>query len=142
MEEALPLQERSSAFVLSIVAGVLILLGGFVRAIYISALSTGSRFPGLSRLAVSVIGPTGLRFGTAIALMTATLVIVSGILVLVGAVMLDLAAQRISIWGVVIVVFSALGLFAGGGFLATLGSLLGMVGGVLAITLTSASRSV
>ncbi len=118
------------------------LLGGLAKATLIGELPTRASSAGFNRMVTKIFLSTGFGFGTAVSIITAVLLIVSGVLVLTGALMLNSLAQQFSIWGVVILVFSAVGLFAGGGFLASVGSLLGMVAGVLAITARSAQRTV
>jgi len=57
---------------------------------------------------------------------------VSGIMILVGAVMLYNQPAKASTWGAVVLAFSVVSLFGMGGFF--IGSPLGFVGGVLALT--------
>jgi len=57
---------------------------------------------------------------------------VSGIMILVGAVMLYNQPAKASTWGAVVLALSVVSLFGMGGFF--IGALLGFVGGVLALT--------
>lgn len=131
-------QERGPAYPLSLIAGALILLGGLVRAASIGILpprayGMGFRFvSGLLRTASVGIGPGFYQ-------VSAIIGIVSGVIVLVGAVMLSSRLDRNASWGTVILIFSAVGLLGGGGFLV--GSLLGILGGILAITWRPVTRS-
>lgn len=126
-------QQRASAHVLPIVAGALILLAGLAKSVSIGVVSTRGTTVGFNKIVTSLVRSTGFGFGPAVAQITVVVLIVSGILVLVGALMLNLPAPQSSTWGVIILMFSILSLFAGGGFLAVVGSLLGVVAGVLAI---------
>ncbi len=58
--------------------------------------------------------------------------IVSGILILIGAMMVLNQPSKAMTWGVLILAFSIVSLFGMGGFF--LGAILGVVGGVLALT--------
>ena len=58
--------------------------------------------------------------------------VVSGALILFGAVMLGKSQERNSSWGLVILVSSIIALFGMGGFL--IGPILGIIGGALAIS--------
>ncbi|MGC9069070.1 MAG: hypothetical protein ACP5GU_07675 [Thermoprotei archaeon] len=60
--------------------------------------------------------------------------LISGILVTIGAVKLHSSADT-STWGTIIIVFSIISFIGGGGFF--LGAILGLIGGILAITLKS-----
>jgi len=84
------------------------------------------------------------NFGLAVssARISAAILILSGILVLVSAVVMSFRSHQYPAWGTIIIVFSVVGLFAGGNFLTGVGSVLGIIGGLLAITYKTASRSV
>lgn len=58
--------------------------------------------------------------------------LVAGIIVLVGALMLNSRLTEHSTWGVIIVVFSAISLLGMGGFF--IGAALGIAGGALALS--------
>ncbi|MEM3833714.1 MAG: hypothetical protein QW128_09060 [Thermoprotei archaeon] len=58
--------------------------------------------------------------------------LISGILVTIGAVKLHSSADTVT-WGTIIIIFSVISFIGGGGFF--LGAILGLIGGILAITL-------
>ncbi len=58
--------------------------------------------------------------------------VIAGIVILVGAVMIYTRPSSTQTWGTIILAFSLLSLFGMGGFF--LGAILGVVGGVLALT--------
>lgn len=58
--------------------------------------------------------------------------LISGIVILVGAVMLYTRPSQAATWGVVVLVFSILSFFGMGGYFV--GAILGAVGGILALT--------
>ncbi len=60
---------------------------------------------------------------------------------MLSAVVMSFRSHQYSAWGTIIIVFSVVGLFAGGNFLTGVGSVLGIIGGLLAITYRTARRS-
>ncbi len=124
-------QSRGPAYVLSIISGTLILLGGVFLAI--SAGILPSRAYGMgSKLVSEMLRSANLPLGTGFHEVSAIIGIVSGVMVLVGAVMIGSRREVYPAWGAVVLIFSALGLLGGGGF--SIGSVLGIAGGILAIT--------
>jgi len=61
---------------------------------------------------------------------------------LVSAVVMSFRFHQYPTWGTIIVVFSVVGLFAGGNSLTGVGSVLGIIGGLLAVTYKRDPRSV
>ncbi len=130
-------EKPTAAFVLSLVAGVFILLGGGMMLMFGSFMGSYGfgmmggyggfggmmgygRYPfGVMSPVFGVIGVLGLIFGA---------------VVIIGAVMLNKKPAEHSTWGTVIVVFSVLSIFgsAMGGF--GVGLILGLIGGILGIT--------
>jgi len=107
-------EKPTAAFVLSLVGGILIVIGSLLEGI-IGALLEVS-FPG---------------FGVIWAIL-AGLGIMCAVLVLVGAAMLYVNPKRNVPWGVIIIVFSVLSLFfALGGLIV--GMILGIIGGALGV---------
>jgi Family of unknown function (DUF6114)/zinc-ribbon domain len=105
-------EKPTAAFVLSLIGGIFILLGGGLIA------AIGASFFGSLAAAALVLGVIGLAFG---------------ILILVGAIMLYTHPEQHVTWGVIILVFSILSIFTSlGGFLV--GLILGIIGGALAIS--------
>ncbi len=122
-------QKPTIAFVLSLIAGILTLIGGLtvtylgrLRFDYMLRMMRGYRFafasePGVFSSFVSSIGILGIVFG---------------VVVTVSAILLFVRPKQHQIWGVLILIFSILSLFGGmAGYL--LGLILGIVGGTLAI---------
>jgi hypothetical protein len=134
-------QDRAPAYAISLLAGILTFIGGVAKAsttglIKYASATTFNNFVGNS--------VRSSNFGVAIASarISALLLIVSGILVLVSAVVMSFRSHQYPTWGTIIVVFSVVGLFAGGNFITGIGSVLGVIGGLLAITYRTAPRSV
>ena len=58
--------------------------------------------------------------------------LVAGIIVLLSGILLRTSPQNHSIWGVLIIVFSVVSFFGTGGFV--IGAILGIIGGIMALT--------
>lgn len=118
-------EERpTTAFVLSLVGGVFILLGGGMMST-IGSFGFGGMmgFGGMG----GMMGWTG--FG-----LFGILGLIFGAIVVISAIMLNSKPQEHATWGTLIVLFSVLSIFGGamGGF--GVGLILGLIGGVLALT--------
>ncbi len=116
-------EKPTAAFVLSLVGGILIIIGGLVAAI-ISAVIGGAfgLIPGLEWLGglIIVLGVLGLVFG---------------IIVVVGAIMINSGVpEKVRMGSIIVLIFSILSLFVGGtgGFI--IGFILGLIGGILGLT--------
>lgn len=135
-------EERpSAAFILSLLGGVFILLGGGVRSLfgfggwgmmggytgYGGYRGWGGMMGGYPSYGYGMMG--GLGFGT-----FGILGLIFGAIVIVSALMLNRKPEQHSTWGILIVIFSVLSLLGGamGGF--GVGLVLGLIGGILAIT--------
>lgn len=101
-----------AAFVLSLVGGVLILVGGLLGLTWLGWPMWGW-MPGLL-LAFSAVG------------------LVSGAAIVTAAYMLYKKPSQAQTWGTIVLVFAAVSLLSAGGFI--IGALLGIVGGLLALT--------
>jgi hypothetical protein len=123
-------QKPTVAFALSLVSGILTLIGGLTvtyvgmrRFELMDDMMRGYRYafaagPAYFTQFISVIGILGIIFGA---------------IIILGAVMLNRKPGQHQTWGVVILIFSILSIFGGmGGYLV--GLILGIVGGALAIS--------
>ena len=104
---------------LSLASGILILAGAITSWVWHAAF-----YPQMGWM----MSPNMMPF---IANMSAVGV-VSGAIVLIGALMMYYKPSESYKWGVIVLVFSIISLFGMGGFL--IGAVLGIVGGILAIT--------
>jgi len=84
-----------------------------------------------------MMGSFGVPFGFMSGL--SLLGLISGILVIVGAIMLNTRPAEHTTWGTVILVFSIISLLGMGGFF--IGAILGIVGGALALAWRPASKA-
>ncbi len=132
----------SVAFVLSLVGGVLILIGGLVSSVW--SVMGGSNFWGMTDGNGGMMGGTGGMMGGWNWMMGgygfpfgflgafSFVALVAGVLVIVGAVMLNARPAEHLTWGVIVLVFSVISFVGMGGFV--IGALLGIVGGALALS--------
>ena len=111
-------EKPTAAFVVSLLAGIFILLG----AIVMMALS--------SLLGGLMIG-VGAGAAASVILLYGVVGLIFAILVLVGAVMLWMKPQSHVAAGVIILLFSLFSIISTGGFF--IGLILGIIGGILAI---------
>jgi len=124
-------EKPTAAFVLSLLAGILIVVGAGTSMIWFW--SGGPTWGGVRGMMgmmggmMTVMGFGGFGFFLGMG----ALGLVSGIIVLLGAVMLHSQPHQAYTWGIIILVFSVLSLFGMGGFIV--GSILGVVGGALAL---------
>jgi len=125
-------EKPSVPFAISVVAGALILLGGATTMIWAS-----SGMPGWGGMMGSMMGGYqgmmgGIGFSSGMFFGISFFGLVSGVLVLLGALMLYSRPREASTWGLVVLVFSVLSLLGMGGFF--IGAVFGIVGGMLALT--------
>jgi len=124
-------EERpTAAFILSLVAGVFIILGGGMTSLF------GYGFMGMMGRNGSwggMMGPGFGMMGFAFGMM-GFLGLIFGVIVIISALMLNSKPQEHTTWGTLILIFSVISLFgsAMGGF--GIGLILGIIGGILAIT--------
>ncbi|MGC8619224.1 MAG: zinc ribbon domain-containing protein [Thermoplasmata archaeon] len=105
-------QYPGTAYILSLIGGIFVLLGGIIVMV-VGAIFT-----------VYLLGIGGL-YGV--------LGIIWGIIILIGASRLKSRPMEHNTWGIIILVFSILSWFGGMGGLF-IGFLLGLIGGILALT--------
>jgi len=116
-----------TAFILSLIGGVFILLGGFT--LYLWSLYGGPWFDGMMG-GMGMMGGFGLPYSLMVGFELAGLV--SGAFVLIGAIMIRMRPAEHVAWGVIVLVFSITSFLGMGGFM--IGALLGIAGGALALS--------
>ena len=119
------------AFVLSLIGGLLILGGSGIMFGLARPTIYGGMMGGYYGIMNGYYGMMG-GFGGGWFYGLAAVGVLSGIVVILGAIMLYNETERAPTWGALILVFSIVGLLGMGGFF--LGAILGAVGGLLAIT--------
>ena len=123
------------AFILSLVGGILILLAGIVCCtwFWFDGMNFSGMMGGLGGMMGgyhAMMGSLGVPFSFMGGL--SLIGLVSGIVVIISAVMLNIRPTEHTGWGVVILAFSIISFLGMGGFL--IGAVLGIVGGTLALS--------
>ena len=124
-------EKPTAAFILSLIGGIFILLGGGMASMLGYWLLGAYRGGGYGMMGRG-FGRMG-RFSYGFGLL-GLVGLVFGITVIISALMLNSKPEQHSTWGTLIIIFSALSIFGSmmGGF--GIGLILGLVGGILAIT--------
>ena len=129
-----PESSYSVAFILSLIGGILILIGGIASSMWF--MLGGSNFWGMMGGIGGMMGGWGMMdgYGFPFGFMGgfSFVALIAGIFVIIGAVMLNARPAEHVTWGVVVLVFSIISFVGMGGFV--LGALLGIVGGALALS--------
>jgi hypothetical protein len=129
-------EKPGAAFILSLIGGIFILLGGGAMTMlgswignYGYGMMGGYGWGGMMRPGFGMMGGLGYGFG-----FLGLLGLIFGAIVIISAFMLNSKPEQHSTWGTLIVIFSVLSIFgsAMGGF--GIGLILGLIGGILAIT--------
>ena len=135
-------QDRVPAYAISLLAGILTFIGGLAKASTSGIIKYTASGAAFNNLIGNSVRSSNFGLAVASARISAVLLILSGVLVLVSAVVMSFRSHQYPAWGTIIVIFSVVGLFAGGNFITGIGSVLGIIGGLLAITYKTAPRSV
>lgn len=119
-------EKPTAAFALSLVGGILILIGGLAYA------AIGAICGSMTGAILGPIVPQAAIMGAIIFIYMA-LGVIFGIIVIIGAVMINKAEPKsVRNGSILVLVFSILSLvFSGGGFI--IGFILGLVGGILGL---------
>lgn len=129
-------EKPTAAFVLSLVAGALIVIGGSMMSMMSSFWFGGMSgyrgwgmmgYPGYQGYGMM----SGLGYGFGI---MSILGMAFGVVVIISAIMLNRKPQEHTTWGTLIIIFSALSIFGGAMGGLGVGLILGLIGGVLAVT--------
>ncbi len=122
-------------FVLSLIGGILVLLFSLIYSVWFSVAAPnwggfGGWMGGMMGNYHGFMGGYGSSYG----FMTGISIVglVSGIIVIISAVLLRAHPSDHLIWGTLIVVFSAISFLGMGGFF--IGAILGIIGGALALS--------
>ncbi len=115
-----PQEKPDTAFALSLAGGILMLIVGGMSTLWFTPGGWGG---GMMRM-------MGASFGFMAGF--SLIGVVSGIVVVIGALMLNARPSEHTAWGTVILLFSVVSLLGMGGFL--IGAVLGIVGGSLALS--------
>lgn len=118
----------STAFILSLVGGIIIALGGL--AFFLGYFFGWPFYGGMMGGFPWMMGGFGYNYSIMLAFSLVGLI--AGALVVVGALMLNARPAEHTMWGIVILIFSLTSFLSMGGFF--IGTLLGIIGGALALS--------
>jgi hypothetical protein len=127
-------EEANAAFLLSLIGGVLILIGGLVvLGLGISgAFGVGYTGSMMGSMTGYMMGGFGTAAVLSVAIIAASVIgIASAAIVIYGAFLVKDKPTTRSTWGALILAFSFISLLSLGGFLV--GAVLGILGGILAM---------
>jgi hypothetical protein len=114
------MEKPEAAFILSLIAGIFILISAIITAVFTTLLGGIISF-------IPIVGSVGL-----LVIIVGVVGVVFGALVLVGAFMINSEdPSRVRTGSILVLVFSILSIMTGGGFI--IGLILGIVGAVLAL---------
>jgi len=116
-----------AAAMLGLIAGVLMLIGGVAELVMWSVASPFHY--GMWGMMGGMMTWLGLMF---LGMFFVVVMLISGVVVLTASVMLQSRPAQAQTWGLLMLVFSVIGLLGMGGFV--IGSVLGIIAGVLALT--------
>jgi hypothetical protein len=122
-----------TSFILSLIGGLIILIDGILGSIwYLSGNASYGGFWG--GMMGGWHGMMGGGFGLSYGYMAGFSLVglVSGIIVVIGAIMLNVQPADHTSWGIVILIFSIVSFVSMGGFF--IGAILGIIGGAFAIS--------
>ncbi len=131
MEPAMSEKRSSTAFALSLASGVIIIFGSIMPWLFFANFRTA---PMGGMMGGGMIGG-GMGWWAGPGFMGGWLFplpLIAGIMVLVGAIMMNARPQETRIWGIIVLVFSIMG-FTAMGF-SILGAILGIIGGIIALS--------
>ncbi len=128
-------QSPVTSYILSLVGGLIVLLGSLLNLVWFGLYGSnwggyGGWMGGMMGGYYNYMGGYGGSYGLTAVI---TLVgLISGVLMIVGAVMLKAKPQEHIMWGTVILIFSVISFVGMGGFF--LGAVLGIIGGAFAVS--------
>ena len=122
---------HTTAFILSLIGGIVIAAGSAIAA-FLSAF--GSPYGTYYGMGPGMMGGFGFGYGYGSGWMIGFSVaaLVCGMLVVIGAIMLNARPAEHTAWGIIVLVFSIASFMGMGGYF--IGAVLGIAGGALALT--------
>ncbi len=124
---------HNAAFVLSLIGGVVIVVGSVVEALFLAFVNYSGTYYGMGPGMMSGFGFYG--WGAGLMTVLSLIALVFGIIVLIGAIMLNMQPTQNATWGVIVLVFSIASFIGMGGYM--IGAVLGIAGGAVALSYRS-----
>lgn len=122
---------QTTAFILSLIGGIIILVGSLITLLLSAFGSPNGTYYGMGPGMMGRLG-FGFGYGSGWMLGLSIVALVCGILVLVGAVMLNTRPVERFTWGIIVLIFSIVSLMGMGGYF--IGAILGIAGGAIALS--------
>ena len=120
---------RTTAFILSLIGGLVITVGSAV-ATFLSAY--GSPYGTYYGMGPGMMGGFGFGYGSGWMVGFSIVSLVFGILVVIGAIMLNARPVEHVTWGIIVLIFSIASFIGMGGYF--IGAILGIAGGAIALS--------
>lgn len=120
---------HTAAFVLSLIGGIVIIAGSVIE-VFLSAY--GSPYGTYYGMGPGMMRGFGFGYGSGWMWGLGLVALVCGVLVLIGAIMLNAHRQEHVSWGIVVLVFSIASFIGMGGYF--IGAILGVAGGAIALS--------
>ncbi len=117
------------AFILSLIGGIVIILGSIVAVILAAYGSPYGTFYGMGP---GMMSGYWFGYGSAWIWGLSLASLICGILVIVGAIMLNARPQEHITWGIIVLIFSIASFMGMGGYF--IGAVLGIAGGAIALS--------
>jgi hypothetical protein len=134
MKSLMTNEERpNTAYIVSLIGGIFILVGSVAMAFMVGS---GYWWMGMNGNHFSMMGSFSLDSGFMYLL--SAFGVACGIVVLIGSLLLNRRPKEAATWGAIILIFSILSFVDMGGFI--IGALLGIIGGVMALTWEGAKK--
>jgi hypothetical protein len=126
------------AFILSLIGGIIILVGSLIGFLLSAFGSPYGTFYGMGPGMMSRFG-FGYGYGSGWMLGLSVVALVCGILVLIGAIMLNARPSEHFTWGIIVLIFSIISFIGMGGYF--IGAILGIAGGAIALSYRATDKA-
>ena len=126
---------HSAAFILSLIGGIVIAIGSAIEALFLGFGSYNGTYNGMGPGMMRGYGFYG--YGSGWMTWFSLIAIVFGIIVVIGAIMLNARPAENITWGIIILVFSVASFIGMGGYF--IGAILGIAGGAVALSYRASS---
>jgi len=120
---------HTTAFILSLTGGLVIIAGSAIAA-FLSAF--GSPYGTYYGMGPGMMSRFGFGYGSGWMLGFSMAALVCGVLVVIGAIMLNVRPAEHMAWGIIVLIFSFASFIGMGGYF--IGAILGIAGGAIALS--------
>ena len=120
---------RTTAFILSLIGGLIITVGSLISTLLAAF---GSPYETYYGMGPGMMGGFGFGYASGWYIWLSVVSLVFGILVLIGAIMLNARPVEHFTWGILVLIFSLASFIGMGGYF--IGAILGIAGGAVALS--------